>query len=124
MLCHYDNTIVPDVNSNITYNGKSSLLLNINLDMSYAEMKAIICHEFWWNYNDIDVEITWSCQISEHQYYFVLIVCDGSFKTMIDSFIQSGLNMTILYMSNRPKSDFFPGPSKSVSRGKKNFIVE
>jgi hypothetical protein len=58
MLCHYDNTIVPDVNSNITYNGKSSLLLNVNLDMSYAEMKAIICHEFGWNYNDIDVEIT------------------------------------------------------------------
>jgi len=33
MLCHYGDTIIPDMNSSITYNGRSSLLLNVNLDM-------------------------------------------------------------------------------------------
>jgi hypothetical protein len=105
----------------------SSLLLNVNLDMLYAEMKATIYHEFGWNYNTIDVEITWRCQISEHQYYLVSIMCDGSFKTMIDSFIQSGLNMMVLYMSNQSRSDFFStfvGPSKLVSRGKNNLLSD
>jgi len=30
-------------------------------------------------------------------------MCDGSFKTIKDSFIQNGLNMMILYMSSRSK---------------------
>jgi len=38
---------------------------------------------------NIDVEITWRCQIDEHLYYHVSIVFYGSFNTMIDSFIQS-----------------------------------
>jgi hypothetical protein len=29
-------------------------------------MKEIICHGLEWNYNDIDVEITWRCQIGEY----------------------------------------------------------
>jgi hypothetical protein len=49
------------VNNNITYNGESNLLLNGNSGMSYAEMKEIISHGLAWNYNDIDVEITWRC---------------------------------------------------------------
>jgi len=61
MLCHYGDTIVPNVNNNITYNGESNLLLNGNSGMSYAEMKEIISHGLAWNYNDIDVEITWRC---------------------------------------------------------------
>jgi hypothetical protein len=39
MLCHYSGNIVPEVNSCITYNGGSSLLLIGNLGMSYVEMK-------------------------------------------------------------------------------------
>jgi hypothetical protein len=41
-------------------------LLNGNLSMSYAEMKEIISHGLEWNYNDVDVKITWRCQIGEH----------------------------------------------------------
>ena len=44
---------------------------------------------------------------------------------MIISFIQSGLNMTVLYMSKWPKSEFFPtstGPSKSVNKCKNNLL--
>jgi hypothetical protein len=35
--------------------------------MSYVEMKEIIRHGLGLNYNDIDVEITWRCQIGGHQ---------------------------------------------------------
>jgi hypothetical protein len=42
-------------------------LLYNNLGMSYVEMKEIICHGLGLNYNDIDVEITWRCQIGGHQ---------------------------------------------------------
>jgi hypothetical protein len=100
MLCHCGGNIVPKMNSSVTYNDRSSLLLTGNLGMSYVEMKEIICHELGWNYNDIDVEITWRCQIGEQQYYLVLIVCDDSFKTIIDSFIQNDLNIMILYVSS------------------------
>ena len=44
MLYHYGGIIVLDMNNNITYNGRSNLLLNYNLGMSYAEMKETICH--------------------------------------------------------------------------------
>ena len=44
MLCHYGGTIIPDVNSTITYNGRSSLLLYGNLGMSCVEMKKTIWH--------------------------------------------------------------------------------
>ena len=94
-------------------NDKSSLLLIGNLDMSYVKMKEIICHELVWNYNDIDFKIIWRCQINEQQYYFVPIMCDGSYKTMINSFIQSGLNMVILYLISQPKFvcvPISPGP--------------
>jgi len=66
MLWHYNDTIVLDVNTSISYNGRSILLLNDNLGISYVEMKEIICHGLGWNYNDIDVEITWRYQIGEH----------------------------------------------------------
>jgi hypothetical protein len=39
MLYHYGDTIVPDVNSNITCNGESILLFNVNIGMSYVEIK-------------------------------------------------------------------------------------
>jgi hypothetical protein len=67
MVCHYSDTIAPDVNSSITYNScitynsRSNLLLNDNLDMSYTEMKETICYELEWNYNDINAEITSRC---------------------------------------------------------------
>jgi len=41
MLCYYGDTIVPDVNNNITYKGKNNFLLNDNLDMSCAEIKKL-----------------------------------------------------------------------------------
>jgi hypothetical protein len=45
MLCHYDGTFVLDVKSNMTYNDKSSFLLNDNLIISYAKIKIKnICH--------------------------------------------------------------------------------
>ena len=65
MLYHYGNNIVPEINSSIIYNDVSSLLLIGNLNMSYIEIKEIICHGLGWTYNDIDVEITWRCQIGE-----------------------------------------------------------
>jgi len=44
---------------------------------------------------------------------------------MIDSFIQSGLNMMILYVNNRPKFIFVPtyaGLLKSISKDKNNLL--
>jgi len=64
-LCHYSGNIVPEVNSSITYNSEISLLLTSNLGMLYIELKETICHRLKWNYNDIDVKITWRCQIGE-----------------------------------------------------------
>jgi hypothetical protein len=46
------------MNNSFTYNSRSNLLLNDNLDMSYAEMKETIYYELEWNYNDINAEIT------------------------------------------------------------------
>jgi hypothetical protein len=105
--------------------------------MSFEEIKETICHELRWNYNDIDVEITWRCQTSEYQYYLVLIVYDDSFKTMIDSFIQNGLNMMVLYVSSCPKSlcvltsgricisaSQSVDSSKSVSKMKKKLLLD
>jgi hypothetical protein len=77
------------------------LLLTGNLSLSCVEIKETIFHLFRLNYNDIDVEITWRCQI--------------------DSFIQSGSNIMILYVSSRSKSVCVPtsiGPSNSVGRDK------
>jgi hypothetical protein len=65
ILCHYGGTIVLSVNIFITYNDKSSLLLHGSLGMSSVKMTETICHRLRWNYNDIDVEITWRCQIGE-----------------------------------------------------------
>jgi len=104
ILYHNGGIIIHAMNNSITYNGMNNLLLNGNLGMSFEEIKETICHELRWNYNDIDVEITWRCQTGEYQYYLVLIVYDDSFKTMIDSFIQKGLNMMVLYVSSCPKS--------------------
>ena len=55
------------MNNSIIYNSGSSLLLTGNLGISYIEMKEIICHVLGWNYNDINVEITWRYQIIEQQ---------------------------------------------------------
>ena len=74
------------MNSSITYNDISSLLLIGNLGMSYAEMKETICYEHRQDYNNIDVEITLKYLIGKHQYYPVSIVYNESFKTMINSF--------------------------------------
>jgi hypothetical protein len=46
LLYHYGGTIVHDVNSGITYNDGSNLLINGNLGMSYTEMKETICYGF------------------------------------------------------------------------------
>jgi len=127
MPCHYNDNIVLEVNNSITYNDESNLLLIGNLGMSYIETKEIICHELGWNYNNNNVEITWRCQISEYQYYPISIVCDDSFKTMSDYFIQSGLKMMILCVSSRPKFvcvSTSAGLSNSVDRGKNSFLSD
>jgi len=126
MLCHYNDTIISDVNINIIYNGESNLLLYSNLSMSYAEIKEIICYRIGWNYNNIDVEITLRCQIGEYQYYLLPIVCDDNFKTTIDSFIQNDLKIITLYASSRSKFMFVPTFAsilKSFSRGKNNLLL-
>ena len=65
MLCYYSDNIVTEVNNSITYSSGSNLLLTSNLGISYIKMKEIICHVLGWVYNDINVEITWRCQIVE-----------------------------------------------------------
>jgi hypothetical protein len=40
-------------------------LLNDNLGMSFMDVKQAICHELEWNYNDIEVDITWKCKVGE-----------------------------------------------------------
>jgi hypothetical protein len=66
ILCHYGDTIVLNMNNNITYKGRNRFLLNDNLGMSCAEIKETIYHRLGCNYNDIDVEITWRCQVGKH----------------------------------------------------------
>ena len=57
-------------------------------------------------------------------------MCDDSFKIIMDSFIQNGLNMMVLYVGSRPTHLFVPTygridirasqfivPSRLVSRG-------
>jgi len=39
MLYHYGCIVIPDVNNNITYNGRSNVLLNANLGMSLEDIK-------------------------------------------------------------------------------------
>jgi len=65
MLCHYGVTVAPYMSNNITYNGGSNVLLNDNLGMSFMDVKQAICHELEWNYNDIEVDITWKCKVGE-----------------------------------------------------------
>lgn len=88
------------MNNNITYNGENNMLLNANLCMSFVDTKQAICHGLWWNYNNVEVDITWKSKVEEHQYYFVSIVNDVSFKTLNDSSIQSRLNMIELYVGS------------------------
>jgi hypothetical protein len=85
-LCHYNCTIISNVNSNIIYNDESNVLLTINLGMLSIEIKQIICYRLEWNYNNIEVDITLRCQLRKHHYYHVLIVYDDNFKIMMDFF--------------------------------------
>jgi len=39
MLYHCGYIVIPDVNNNISYNGKSNVLLNANLGMSLEDIK-------------------------------------------------------------------------------------
>jgi hypothetical protein len=72
----------------------------------------------------------------EYQCYLVPIVYVGNFKTMMNYFIQSELNVVILYVSSRPNSlcpNFWSNrykPSQSaclsrlVSKGKNNLSLD
>ena len=71
------------MNNNITYNGKTNMLLSANLGMSYTYIKQVIYHGLGWNYNHVEVNITWRCHVREHQYYLVLISCEVSFRTIM-----------------------------------------
>ena len=55
------------------------------------------------------------------------IICDDTFKTMIDSLIQNGLNIMILYVSNQPKSMCVltsSNPLNSVGIGKNSLLLD
>jgi hypothetical protein len=71
--------------------------------MSLEDIKQVRCQGFRWNYNDVDVDITWGFYVEEHQYFSILISSDVSFGTTIELFIQSGLNMVELYLGSLPK---------------------
>jgi len=103
MLYHYGYTVIPDVNNNITYNGRSNVLLNANLGMSLEDIKKVICQVVGWNYNDVEVDITLKCHVMEYLYYSIPILYDVSFGTIIELFIRCGLNMTELYVGSQPK---------------------
>jgi len=54
-------------------------------------------------------------------------MCDGSFKTIKDSFIQNGLNMMILYVSSRSKLVsvvIFVGPLNLISKNKIDLLLD
>ena len=61
MLFHYNDINILDVNSSIIYNRKNNLLLNVDLDMSYGEMKKKIVIVLGLYYNDMDIKITLRC---------------------------------------------------------------
>jgi len=58
MLCHYNDTVVPDTNNNITYIGKSTVFLNGTGSMSFKDTKNVICGILELNYNDVGIDIT------------------------------------------------------------------
>jgi hypothetical protein len=58
MLCHYDGTVVPDTNNNITYIGRSTVFLNGTWSMSFKDTKNVICGILELNYNDVGIDIT------------------------------------------------------------------
>jgi len=58
MLCHYDGTVVPDTNNNITYIGRSTVFLNVTRSMSFKDTKNVICGRLELNYNDVGIDIT------------------------------------------------------------------
>jgi hypothetical protein len=67
MLYHYNSTIALDVWTIISFiMVKSNMLLNANLCMSFVDTKQAICHGLWWNYNDVEVDITWKSKVGEH----------------------------------------------------------
>jgi hypothetical protein len=43
MLCHFDDTIVPNTNNNIIYIGGSIVFLNGTIGMSFEDTKKVIC---------------------------------------------------------------------------------
>jgi len=58
MLCHYDDTVVPDTNNNITYIGRSIMFLNGTRSMLFKDTKNVICGRLELNYNDVGIDIT------------------------------------------------------------------
>jgi hypothetical protein len=54
-------------------------------------------------------------------------MCEGSFKTIKDFFIQNGLNMMILYVSNRSKLvsvAIFVGPLNLIGKNKIDLLLD
>jgi len=54
-------------------------------------------------------------------------MCDGSFKTIKDSFIQNGLNMMILYVSSLSKLvsvAIFVGPLNLIGKNKIDLLLD
>jgi hypothetical protein len=113
MLCHYDVTIVPDMNNSITYIGRSIILLNGTRGMSFEDIEKVICGKLELNYNDIEIDITLKCLVGEHQYFPIPIACDVDFRNIMKMFVQSRTNMMELYVSSRPKL----GSSYNIEHG-------
>jgi hypothetical protein len=54
-------------------------------------------------------------------------MCEGSFKTIKDFFIQNGLNMIILYVSSRSKLvsvAIFVGPLNLIGKNKIDLLLD
>jgi len=58
MLCRYGDTIILDMNNNITYIGQSTVFLNSIRGMPFEDTKKVICGRLELNYNDVKKDIT------------------------------------------------------------------
>jgi hypothetical protein len=66
MLYYYGGTIIPDTNNNFTYINRSTMFMNAITDMSFEDIKKVICGRLRLNYNDIKINITWRSLVKEH----------------------------------------------------------
>jgi len=82
ILRHYSDTIIPDMNNNITYISRNGVFLNGTRGMSFKDIKKVIYGRLELNYNDIEIDITQTYLVGEHQYFSIPIAFDVDFKNV------------------------------------------